>query len=495
MKDSLETAALLEMILHAGGHSLFAAGGPVRDWLSGHAVTDIDLVMAGCAIDAARDFARQSGGTFVLLDQQEDVARVVINGLSFDFSSLRKGAKDILQDLAHRDFTINAMAVPLQEVVSLARFSDNNAGITVNRDVLLPLLEDPFGGLKDLDSGIIRAVRLENLRDDPLRMLRAFRFMAVLGFSVHQDVIGFIRAEAGLLRSCSQERISYELERIMASSLAGDTLKTLHESNLMEVIIPEIRELHGVEQPGFHHLDVLGHCLETVSCMDRLVSNPAIRFDDHETFQKWLSTNTGRIPWLKWAALLHDFGKPSQKGVRNDGRVTFYEHDKKGSEMAGEIGSALRWSRSGICLVKSLVRMHMRPFHLLNDLRRGGPSKRALRRLLEDIGADYPALFLLAMADSMAGCGPLKPEGLDHELSVLFDRVHEFYMKRLAPSTESRPLLNGREVMELFGIGPGPMVGKAIRAVEALRIEGILQGKDDAINWLREHFPHDLSVS
>ena len=477
----------------AKGQPVFFAGGPVRDWLLGRYASDIDMVVPHGAVEVAHKLARQTGGGFVLLDQGEDVARVVIQGISFDLSGFRKNAKSIQEDLSFRDFTINAMAVPMDAVSGSIRVTEK--GIVAPRKDCIKFLIDPFGGWHDLEKKAIRPVALENMREDPLRLLRAFRFRAVLGFFIQADLQEFIRSESKLITRSAPERINYELERLLETGLAGQSLREMFDLGLLRQILPELKEMEGVEQPGFHHLDVLGHCFEAVSCMDKLIMDPCTRFSNCKVFQEWLSKNPSRTPYLKWAAFMHDFGKPSQKDIRQDGRVTFYNHDRKGAEMAAEIASRLRWSRSSTSFVKRLVRMHMRPFHLLNDLRKGGPSKRALRKLLEEIGPDYPALFLLSMADSMAGCGPLKPQGLDDELSRLFDKVHEFYLKRLIPVKKAPPLLNGKDVMKLFSIRPGPLVGQALRAVEARRVEGFIKTREQAIAWLKAHFPDELSVS
>ncbi len=485
---------LLENIVHLlEGQPVFIAGGPVRDWLLGRPVTDVDLVLPRRAVEVALAFSAHTGGAFVLLDRQEDVARVVLKGFTFDFSGFRKAAEDIREDLGCRDFTINAMAVPLSSAIVGLKADDE--GLLAEKAFLAPLLIDPMGGRQDLEERIIRSVAARNLVEDPLRMLRAFRFRALLDFSIHLKLVGFIKEHSHLIHRSSPERINYELELIMGTHRAGRCFRELFETGLLQEILPEIREAEGVEQPGFHHLDVLGHCLETVACLDRLVEDPCIKFSMCDTFRNWLTENTSGVPYLKWAGLLHDFGKPARKGVREDGRVTFYNHDRQSAEMAGDIARRLRWSRSHGGFVEKLVQMHMRPFHLLNDLRKGGPSRRAMRKLLQGIESDYPALFLLAMADSMAGCGPLKPAGLDRELSLLFERIHDFYKKRLVPTRKAQPLLNGRDVMELFSIPPGPLVGQALRAVEARRIEGTISTRQEAEDWLKTHFPHDLSDS
>lgn len=485
---------LLEKIIKLTlGQKIFIAGGPVRDWLLERSVMDIDLVIDSMAIELARSFANKTGGTFVLLNEKEDVARVIIDNFSFDFSIFRKAATTIVEDLSHRDFTINAMAIPVKEVMHHIRLTEN--GLSMNKAELFKKLIDPFCGRPDLYNRIIKSVSVENLIDDPLRMLRAFRFKAVLDFSIEPHTLDFIYKNSKLILMASPERINYELTKIMKSSKAGCVAKDLYDAGLLSAIIPEIKELRGIEQPGFHHLDCLEHCLATVNTMDRLIKDPCIKFSSCNVIKKWLISNKKKIPWLKWAALLHDFGKPQQKNIKKNGRVTFYNHDKKGAEIVKGVASRLRWSKDQASFVYLLVRMHMRPFHLLNDLRKQGPSRRALRRLLEKTGTEYPALFLLAMADSMAGCGPMKPKELDHEISLLFNRVHGFYLKRLKPVKKCPPLLTGKDVMNIFSLRPGPMVGKALKAVEALRIEGIVRSKDEAISWLKEHFPNDLSVS
>ncbi len=486
--------SLFEKILHLSGKGhLYVAGGPVRDWLLERPVLDIDLVLPGGAVEAARAFSSRTGGAFVLLDADEDVARVVLGGFSFDFSSFRRGTETIEEDLAQRDFTINAMAAPLEPLIPF--FKQAGPGLLVEKDQLHRVIIDPYGGQRDLGNRLIRVLSPENMEDDPLRMLRAFRFRALLDFSIHEVLLELVSRRAHLIHRSASERTNYELELIMATSRAGRTLVELFETGLLQEIVPEVKEAKGVEQPGFHHLDVAHHCLETVSCLDRLVEDPCIRFSDCKVFSEWLGKNRHRIPYMKWAGLLHDFGKPSRKGLREDGRVTFYNHDRQGAQMAARIARRLRWSKAEASFVQALVRMHMRPFHLLNDLRKGGPSRRAMRKLLQETDSDYPALFFLAMADSMAGCGPMKPEGLDRELSLLFDRIHAFYQKRLLPARETPPLLNGRDIMEFFLIGPGPLVGKALRAVDAARIEGIVRTREEALSWLKARFPDELPES
>ncbi len=474
---------------------LYVAGGAIRDILLSRPFHDLDLVLPSGAASCARHYADLCNGTLVMLHEQEDVARVVTHeGVVLDFSAFRGRAESIEQDLFMRDFTINAMAVPLYSLGDL--LSDlfflmvSGDGLApddlqkIRRNITEAVVQnilDPVGGMDHISAGMISMVSPENMESDPLRMVRAFRFRSELGFSIEDATLRLVETCSNLIIRSAPERISHELNLMFAAPLSGRALRDMYDVGLLQVIIPEINELEGVDQPGFHHLDVLNHCLEAVNCMDRLCMDPGIRFHHPDPLVNWLSSHRDSIHFLKWAALFHDFGKPRKKAVRDDGRVTFYQHDSESSDLVKETGRRLKWSRRQIEQVSLLVRLHMRPFHLLGDFVRSRLTKRAIRRLLRDVGEDYPALFLLAMADSMAGAGPLKPADLDDHLSNLFSRIHSFYMDNVKPVKEAPRLITGRDVMDLTGISPGPVVGKILDAVEAARIEGEISSREQAL--------------
>ena len=464
-----------EMLTLAAESDLYWAGGPVRDLLLCRPLIDIDIVMDQGAVEAARKFAANVNGTLVVLDEKHGVGRVVAQGCVLDFSQFREGARTIEEDLHKRDITVNAMALRAETAVELIENAPKDIFSAAR-----PLVVDPCGGLSDLENRIIRAISEENLHSDPLRLIRVFRFMAELDFSVADETLASVAKLAPSVIIAAPERITAELTHIMNSRRAGDTFRQMSAASLLQALLPEITEMEGVEQPGFHHLDVLEHCFETLACMDRLVQEPAVKFPEPGPFRKWLSEFRPMIPALKWTAFMHDWGKPAQKGEK-DGRVTFYNHDRTGAEMARAVGRRLRWKRDDTDFTALMVEMHMRPFHLLPDFRSGGPSRRALRRLLEKTGPHYPALFMQAMADSMAGCGPLKPEGLDDELAGLAARVHEFYLKRMQPVKKAPRLLTGKDIMDIFHMEPGPEIGVLLRAVEAARIEGEIMDRKGAL--------------
>ncbi len=471
----------------ATGQELYWAGGPVRDLLLSRPFLDIDLVMPERAIETAKKFAKLIKGTLVILDEDHGVGRVVCQGCILDFSEFRDGARTIEQDLRKRDITINAMAIPAKTAIE---FTEDALQGQDRFAAVRPCLIDPCGGLPDLEGHVIRAVSEKNLEADPLRLIRVFRFMADLGFSVAQETETAVRRLAPTVTRAAPERITAELTHIMKGHRAGQAFRQMQSSGLLQAILPETREMAGVEQPGFHHLDVLDHCMETLSCMDRLVRDPGMKFPESRPFTSWLQTHKGLIPALKWTAFMHDWGKPAEKGEKA-GRVTFYNHDRTGAEMVRNVARRLRWRGEDRDFTALMVAMHMRPFHLLSDFRSGGPSKRALRRLIEKTGIHYPALFLQAMADSMAGCGPLKPAGLDDELAGLAARVHRFYEKRIKPVKKAPRLITGKDIMDTFGLEPGPAIGRLLKAVESARIEGKISNHSQAMELVHALIQED----
>jgi len=466
-------------------HEAFVAGGAIRDIFLGLPVLDLDIVVPKGAVAVAKGLARHSSGTLVPLDKGHGVARVILeDGFSVDFSEFRDGANTIFEDLERRDFTVNAMALPLRAFL----LGDLKKGLL-----------DPTGGRKDLERHLLRACGQDTFFQDPLRVFRAFRFMAELGFEIEPRTKKLIKKyqTKGDFASIASERISYELNRTLAQGNAYRAFMEMARLGTLFLIIPELKGAIGVDQPGFHHLDVFGHCMETLKMAEKVIRSPS-RYLSPEPVESWLNGYKERIIALKWASLLHDIGKPRTKAMKGE-RATFYNHDKEGADMVRAVARRLRWSNTMKELVVRLVALHMRPFHLLNDLRLGGPTPRAMRRLIDAMGPDYPGLFVLAMADTLAGCGPLKPEGLEEEISTLFGRVHEFWEETLRPIRTKRRLLNGVEVMEQLQIPQGPLVGSALNALEEAQCDGLVKDKEDAIaylkDWLKEQGRDATTVS
>ena len=454
---------------------VFVVGGTVRDWLRGVAARDLDLAVSRSALDFAEALARELQAAFVLLDAEEQTARVVWGEYVVDIAGFRGGARDIRQDLRKRDFTINSLALPFSQYLT-APSADRR------------LIIDPADGLTDLQGGIIRLHAPEAFTDDPLRLLRAFRFFAETGFGIEPHTWQWIMDFRQLLATVSPERISYELDCIMASHRAFAATTLLDRAEVLSLLFPELGLGAGITQPASHHLDVRAHNLEALGWMERIIHRPADFYPTQgEALARYLAHGR-RIIWLKWAALFHDLGKPAALRLI-DQRITFYNHDRIGVEIVAAIAKRLRWSREKSDRVSRLIALHMWPFHLSNVRRKKGVTARACLKIYKAAGEELPGLFLLAMADSLAGQGSGKPEGMEEELVALYTQVLEVCRTQVEPVLAGPRLVTGRDLLAL-GLAPGPVFRDLLAELEKAQVEGKFNNREQALAWLR----HFLSV-
>ena len=318
------------------GGELYLAGGVVRDLLLGKIPADIDLTVPEGARIWAGKLAVLTGGALVPLGREEDAARVVSRQTTIDFSSFRQGAGTIAEDLIRRDLSVNALALRLDPLLNRPQADD---------EVEVPLI-DPTGGLADLRYGLIRVASAESFTSDPLRLLRVFRFAATLEFAVEAATLGLVHQHCRLITQVAPERIAYELDCIVAAPDAHGAIRLMAESGLLWQVIPELAAGIGMEQPKSHHLDVWRHNLETLRQMERIIAAPSSYFLEMEERMAAYLAGTRQHRRLKWAALLHDLGKPATFALRTDkgDRITFYNHDLVGARMFNAFALRLRWS-------------------------------------------------------------------------------------------------------------------------------------------------------
>ncbi|WP_456430805.1 CCA tRNA nucleotidyltransferase [Thermosulfuriphilus sp.] len=439
----------------------YLTGGTVRDIILGRRIRDIDLTVPKGAIYLAKEVADLMGGAFVLLDDREGVARVVKGELILDFSDFREGTRNIEEDLKRRDFTINALAVLIEEAL-------REKGSLI----------DPTHGLSDLQQKLIRATSEEVFKKDPLRILRAYRLSAELLFRVSPETRSLISQHKAELKRVAPERIISELNLIFETWRAAAAIRSMRKEGSFEILFPELEDGVGVIQPGFHHLDVLEHSLETLAMMEKLLMVPERYFGrPHPSFVR-LESRSRRL--LKLAALFHDVGKPQTLAYK-DGRPTFYNHDLVGSEIF--ILWARRWrlSLKEAEKVAILIRLHMRPFHLLREFKNKTLTPRAKRRLLKDTGQAYPDLFLLAMADTLASNGEAKPPDAEEALAALFWEIDRFYHQQVEPVIKRPRLLTGDDLIRELGLTPGPIFRRLLEAVEEAAILGEVKDRTQAL--------------
>jgi poly(A) polymerase len=439
----IEEAELLGLLEHAAQDldvKAWVVGGYVRDKLLGRPHANPDVVVEnGDALALAGRFAELAGAPPPVTFERFGTAQVTLPGHLVEFVTARSESyapdsrkpdvrpASLEEDLRRRDFTINTLLMDTKGAI-----------------------HDPLGGRPDLEARRLRtpADPERTFSDDPLRMLRAIRFAAELGFEPVPDVLpGMRKLKARLAPPViSVERIADELRKMLASPRPGRALGLLDEAELLEVILPEIAAGKGVPQSGYHTHDVFGHTVLTVE-------------------------GTPPDLLLRVAALFHDAGKPQT--AKGDG--TFLGHEEVGAEIARAALERLRFSVKEIDVVTRLVRLHLRPVFYKPEWTDG-----AVRRLARDAGPLLERLMALARADIGASAYP-EPEKLD-ELQARLDAVRAELPSRL------KPVITGEEIMRIRGIAPGPEVGKIKERLEELVLEGEIPPERQAvIDYLSAH--------
>lgn len=469
----LKVCALLEA-------NCWIVGGTVRDLLLDLSPKDLDMTVDVSAELFCKGVVRQlTEGTIVPLGtDDEEACRVVWRGFEVDISSFRRGAKRIEDDMSLRDFTINSLAIELLP------------------DFCLDTIIDPLGGQKDLAIGRLKDCP-DAFSNDPLRILRGYRMQAKYGFSFAEGVEEKIVQHKSLLQQVAAERISVELDLILKTRCAADILKKMDQAGLLQILLPEIVQGKGVKQPGFHHLDVFEHCLTALERVIELLESPAEKsFLGAEEFGL-VSSPEMRLT-LCWAALLHDVGKPPCRGFReSDNRVTFYNHDQVGCDIVERIGERLRWSNDRKTAVGSLVRMHMHPFHLCTVRQKGELSKKAALKLYRRAEELLFPLFVLAMSDSLASEGVEKPEGMENELTELYQIVLRYYKEYILPVVDGEKLLTGKDLITTFELASGPFIGEILKKLQEAQVEGEVSTREGALLWAEEYIEkyHDTGTA
>ncbi len=463
---------VLEAAAGTGAH-LYLVGGYLRDAIMGrygpdHPAMDFDYAVEGKqAVPLARQLAGSLGGHFVLLDQELDTARVVFDsGQMLDFAGCTGGT--IENDVRRRDFTVNALVWDPE----------------APDDVL-----DLTGGLADLERRRIRAIAEQNFLDDPLRMLRAYRFSTVLDGAIEDETRRMISRHSSLLGRSAPERISYELFLIANAGPAAATLKDMGETGLLEVIFPELRATRKVPRNAFHHLALWEHSLETVA--QAALRLPELPQAVREDLQAELSAGVTRLGATRIACLLHDIGKPDTWQVSPDGRHSFYGHDRLGAEMCEAVADRLKWSRQVSRFVVKLVRWHLRPGQLFHQ---GPPTRRAVHRFYRSIGQDVPPLMVLAFGDLGATRGP----GLEGDSRLSLEKnlleLLEGYYVFMSSQKAAQRFLNGNDVMRLLNIQPGPLVAEILGALEEAQGLDEVRSREQAERFVIAQFGSKLNA-
>lgn len=461
----LPSLILLAGLAEERGQPVWLCGGSLRDLLMGREPPDLDLACGGDALALGRELAARAGGRFVPLGGEFATCRVVLGGGDYlDLAGLR--APDLEGDLRARDFTVNALALPLADLM---------AGPYPPTKII-----DPTGGLEDLGNGLLRLAGPGVLADDSLRVLRAFRFRSSHGLEFAEGLAQDLAAAGPGLDGVAAERIGQEWLKLMAGARASQAVNAMDRARVLTRLVPELAAGRGMEQNPYHHLDVLDHSLACLQAAQELAGGGDWLGALGREGAQYLAGDHRRALFMT-TALLHDLGKPPTRQPKEPGWSTFHRHETLGGKMARIRVRALGLSGADADYVGRLVAEHMRPFHLLGAERRGQLSKRAVRRLLMAAGEDLPAMFMLAMADTIAGKGPQRPPEAEQRLLALYEQVARLRDQELAQALAAPPLINGRELMSALGIGQGAEVGRLLGLIREAQLDGEIVSQAEAI--------------
>ncbi len=476
----------------------YVVGGFVRDVLLGRDTADIDIAIEADAVNTAPKVAAALNGKPVLLDEENKISRVVLANSGapstkgqweLDLSTMQGS---IEQDLARRDFTIDAMAVELGKMVNkphLPTLSPSGEEAPPKP----PILIDPFNGWNDLHQQVIRAVTDTAFSSDAARLLRAVRLAAELGFTIDDKTETLIQRYSHLIADVAGERVREELLRLLSIPQTGQLWFYLDQLGLLTAIIPELTQMKGVEQPKEHAWDVFDHSLKTIAAVDFVLRQGTWEYGNEEIlavvpwserlsqhFEMEVSSGSTRRSLLKLAALLHDIAKPQTKAIDANGRTRFLGHGKDGAATAADILKRLRFTTKETKLVEIMVRYHLRPGQMSHDEL---PSRRAIYRYFRDTGKAGIDILFLSLADHLATRGPdlNLAQWREHAKRTSYVLTQHFEQDSLVAAPK---LIDGCDIINIFGLSPGPKIGELLEAVREAQASAELTTREEAISYI-----------
>ena len=433
----------------------YLVGGSVRDFVMGKSFNDRDIAIKN-AEEFAKKLAEKFSATFITLDSDNKIYRLVLKDKEnyLDISELRGNC--IEDDLKQRDLTINAVAYDLK-----------------NEELI-----DITGGLKDIKNGILRSINEANFIDDPLRILRVYRFMATTGFDADAELLSIVNKHKNLINEPAKERVHDEILKLFSGKYASKTLICMLESGILEIIFPCVNELKQVPPNAHHHLDLIHHSIETVRQIELQEENSV-----SDVLEHIYNTDLGGYPvisYIKLAGFLHDIGKFSTwtiENVNGKERHRFIKHDSVGAKLVVPLLKELKFSNKQIEKISFLIKHHIYPSNVV-----ASPNfdQKVMMRFVRKMEDNVIDIIFIAKADRLSAQGPEVTEDITNANINGLNKLLNFYLEIKSALKPLPKLLDGNDIMKILNIKQSPDLGKIIQELHEAQINGEVNTKSEA---------------
>ena len=436
----------------------YLVGGCVRDLLLGRRPVDLDVAVSGDPADYARTIAERTGQRVIAMGKPgQSVFRVTSRDILMDVTALKNGR--IEDDLRARDFTVNAMAWDLQ----------------AHR------LIDPLNGQRDIAAQRIRMITARSFTKDPLRLLRAYRMAASLGFRIEGETRAAVKRMAALAQKPAGERTRSELLHLLGAPDSRRLIRLMATDHLLTAIFPEMLPMRGCHQNKHHDSDVFDHTLRAYAALEKSIN--AASDINLELAARYTAENAPIAAVLKYAMLLHDSGKPASRQSDSTGRIRFLGHAERGARMAAAVNRRLRLSRLEAQQAETIIRNHLRPLALFAVKRRRNLTLRTINRFFRACAPWSVDILVHALGD-WRGKREVSTS-LDDGFTALVTELITYYFETYRQALAAPPLLRGHDLIRHFGLKPGPAIGSLLDQVEEARLDGSLTTYEDALAFAR----------
>ena len=461
LTDNIKNDALLNNIASFFDNEIYLVGGCVRDFFLGNISYDRDLIVTDEEADTfARKLSDFFNGKYIPLDEENKIYRVVLPDKINYFDITNPVENSLENDIKRRDLTINAIAVNIKtgEIPSFC-----------------------LGGIEDLNKKILREISEKNFTDDPLRLLRIFRFYSSLGFEPAENLIHIASKYSNLINKPAKERIEYELMKLFNGKYCAESLILMDKTGILEQLFPIVKELKQIPPNQHHHLDLFHHSIETVKQVQIIYENSSEEVKSHMD-----RTDFGgfpRIAHLKLACLLHDIGKPSTWTIEeNTQRHRFIKHDSEGEKLCVPILKNLCFSNKQIEYISYIIKKHMYPSAVVSAPDMSEKTMMRYLRKSEDNAIDN---ILIAQADRLSALGPeITGEIVNNNINAL-NNLMDFCIETRKNIKPLPKLLDGNEIMQILNIKPSPKLGEILDTLREAQISGDITTKEEAVNFIK----------